>query len=59
MHKNELISQKCAINCGIKGNASNENITKYKNLSGVKHFKFCPAVNEKQNRSSHSYRKAL
>ena len=36
MHKNELISQKCAINCGIKGNASNENITKYKNLSGVK-----------------------
>ena len=36
MHKNELISQKCAINCGIKGNASNENITKYKNISGVK-----------------------
>ena len=25
-----------AINCGIEGNASNENITKYKNLSGVK-----------------------
>ena len=36
MHKNELISQKCAINCGIKGNASNKNITKHKNLSGVK-----------------------
>ena len=36
MHKNELICQKCAINCGIEGNASNENITKYKNLSGVK-----------------------
>ena len=36
MLKNELICQKCAINCGIEGNASNENITKYKNLSGVK-----------------------
>ena len=36
MHKNELICQKCAINCGIQGNACNENITKYKNLSGVK-----------------------
>ena len=36
MHKNELICQKCAINCGIGGNASNENSTKYKNLSGVK-----------------------
>ena len=36
MHKNELIWQKCAINCGIEGNDSNENITKYKNLSGVK-----------------------
>ena len=36
MHKNELICQKCAIHCGIEGNASNENITKYKNLSGVK-----------------------
>ena len=36
MHKNEPICQKCAINCGIEGNASNENITKYKNLSGVK-----------------------
>ena len=36
MHKNELICQKCAINCGIEGNASNENITKYKNLCGVK-----------------------
>ena len=36
MHKNELICQKCAINCGIEGNASNENITKYKDLSGVK-----------------------
>ena len=36
MHKNELICQKCAINCGIEENASNENITKYKNLSGVK-----------------------
>ena len=35
MHKNELICQKCAINCGIEGNASNENITKYKNLSDV------------------------
>jgi len=36
MLKNELICQKCAINCGIEGNASNENITKYKNLSGAK-----------------------
>ena len=36
MHKNELICQKCAINCGIEENASNENITKCKNLSGVK-----------------------
>ena len=36
MHKNEQICQKCAINCGIEGNASNENITKYKNLCGVK-----------------------
>ena len=36
MHKNKLICQKCAINCGIEENASNENITKYKNLSGVK-----------------------
>ena len=37
MHKNELICQKCAINCGIEGNATtNENIAKYKNLSGVK-----------------------
>ena len=36
MHKNGQICQKCAINCRIEGNASNENITKYKNLSGVK-----------------------
>ena len=36
MHKNGQICQKCAINCGIEGNASNENITKYKNLCGVK-----------------------
>ena len=36
MHKNEQICQKCAINCGIEGNASNENITKYKNLFGFK-----------------------
>ena len=36
MNKNVQICQKCAINCGIEGNASNENITKYKNLSGVK-----------------------
>ena len=36
MHKNEQICQKCAINCGIEGNASNENITKYINLCGVK-----------------------
>ena len=35
LHKNDLICQKCAINCGIEGNASNESITKYKNLSGV------------------------
>ena len=35
MHKNELFCQKCAINCGIEGKASNENITKYKNLCGV------------------------
>ena len=35
MHKNGQICQKCAINCGIEGNVSNENITKYKNLSGV------------------------
>ena len=36
INKNVQICQKCAINCGIEGNASNENITKYKNLSGVK-----------------------
>ena len=36
MHKNEQICQKCAINCRIEGNASNENITKYKNLFGFK-----------------------
>ena len=36
MHKNGQICQKCAINCGIEGNASNENITKYINLCGVK-----------------------
>ena len=36
MHKDGHICQKCAINCGIEGNASNENITKYKNLGGVK-----------------------
>ena len=36
MHKNEQICQKCAINCGIEGNASNENITKYKDLCGAK-----------------------
>ena len=36
MHKNGQICQKCAVNCGIEGNASNENITKYKNLCGVK-----------------------
>ena len=29
MHENEQICQKYAINCGIEGNASNENITKY------------------------------
>ena len=36
MHKNGQICQKCAINGGIEGNASNENVTKYKNLCGVK-----------------------
>ena len=36
MHKDGHICQKCAINCGIVGNVSNENITKYKNLCGVK-----------------------
>ena len=36
MHKDEPTCQKCAINCGIEGNASNENITKYKNLCGVR-----------------------
>ena len=36
MHKNEQICQRCAINCIIEGNAYNENITKYKNLCGVK-----------------------
>ena len=36
MHKNGQICQKCAINCRIEGNASNENITKYKDLCGVK-----------------------
>ena len=36
MHKNEQICQKCAIICGFEGNAGNENITKYKNLCGVK-----------------------
>ena len=35
MHKNGQICQKCAINCEI-GNATDENITKYKNLCGVK-----------------------
>ena len=41
MHKNGQICKKCAINCGIEGNANNENITKYKNLFGVKSiFKF-------------------
>ena len=32
MHENEQLCQKCAINCGIEGSASNENITEYKNL---------------------------
>ena len=36
MHKNGQICQKCAINCGIEGNACYENITKYKNLCGIK-----------------------
>ena len=36
MHKNEQICEKCAINYGIEGNAGNENITKYKNLCGIK-----------------------
>ena len=36
VHKKGQIDQKCAINCGIEGNASNESITKYKNLIGVK-----------------------
>ena len=36
MHEKGQIDQKCAINCGIEGNASNESISKYKNLSGVK-----------------------
>ena len=36
MHKNGQIEQNCAINCGIQENASNKNITKYKNLFGVK-----------------------
>ena len=36
MHKKGQIDQKCAINCGIEGNASNESITNYKNLIGVK-----------------------
>ena len=36
MQKNDLICKRCAINCGIEENASNENITKYKNLGGVK-----------------------
>ena len=36
MHKNGQICQKCAINCGIEGNASNESITNYENLIGVK-----------------------
>ena len=35
-NKNEQICQKCAIKFGIEGNASNENITKYINLCGVK-----------------------
>ena len=35
MHKNGQFCQKRAINCGIEGNASNESITKYKNLCGV------------------------
>ena len=36
MHENEQICHKCAVNCGIDGNASNEIIIKYKNLCGVK-----------------------
>ena len=36
MHKNGQICQKCAINCEIEGNASDEIFTKYKNLCGVK-----------------------
>ena len=36
MHENEQICQNCTINCGIEGNASNENIIKYKNLCGIK-----------------------
>ena len=61
MHKNGQICQKCAINCGIEGNASNENITKYKNLCGVKSISNSVQwlVSEIQNRSSHFYRTAL
>jgi len=38
MNKNEQICQKCAINCEIEGNASNESITKYKNSFGFKNI---------------------
>ena len=36
MHKMNQFAKVCVINCGIEGNASNENITKYKNLGGIK-----------------------
>ena len=35
-HRNGQIEQNCAINCGIKWNATNKSITKYENLFGVK-----------------------
>ena len=36
VHKKGQIDQKCAINCDIKGNVSNKNFTKYKNMFVVK-----------------------
>ena len=36
VHKKGQIDQKCAINCDIKGNVSNKNSTKYKNMFVVK-----------------------
>ena len=36
VHKNGQMDQNCAINCDIKGHASNKTFTKYKNMFLVK-----------------------